>query len=284
MKNNQRIKVILAGGLGNQFFQFFAAIKLAEISAIRDVEISRGFFSSAAEPRKFDLEKCVDFNSEYFSDKGITISVSENAADQALFKLGVRVPGIFCNIFGICNDKTGPFIPVKSALLVGYHQSIDKIVERQCVRSVLKSKFGDRQGMVAVHIRRGDYLVKKNSKYGTVDPRTIIDLLRSNDSFDCNVIFFSDSDIKGEVTSLLSKSERCSVEFASELGLDTIGEFFLMRSASRIICSNSTFSWWAAYSSAAADHILIPDEWMKNFPTPEHLVFAEAATYKAKLI
>lgn len=278
------IKVIIAGGLGNQLFQFFAGINVAKKLNINELKVSYQFFQTKKEPRNFDLLKCVDV--KYIAKNfDINIKYENSITDVPLFKFGTRFPIFFCALSGIVNDKFSDFNNISDGItLVGYHHDLNKLPNRDLVAKSFMHNISDFNDGYSVHLRRGDYLLKKNNNYGLVSSYSVLELLRLKSAFDHRVIFFSDSDIKSEIINKLSNFERNNCVFASDLNLTVVDEFNLMRNSSNIVCSNSTFSWWAAFSSNLASKIYFPDRWNKHSNFPANLRFNGIETYKVDLL
>lgn len=114
---------------------------------------------------------------------------------------------------------------------------------------------------VAVHIRRGDYLQHHN-----------IHLVCKTDYFKREIGKFKDYQINVFTDSLDFVEE----EF-KDLNIniidsgDEIKDLTLMSFHDNIICSNSSFSWWASLLSKKKEKIIVPDKWFHNFEDHEDI-------------
>ena len=99
-----------------------------------------------------------------------------------------------------------------------------------------------RENSVAVHIRRGDYLMN-NANLELTYFRQAMEIMRQQYP-DATFCFFSD-DMEW-VKEQFPESENV-LYISGQENIDYIEEFFCMRECSHDIISNSSFSWWGAY-------------------------------------
>lgn len=119
---------------------------------------------------------------------------------------------------------------------------------------------------VAVHIRRGDYMLKKNNynnRFGVLSEqyyshaKTIISEEFSSISW---FIFTNDIDWS---SSIFKVSDNTT--FISGRGLYDFEELELMSLCDHQIIANSTFSWWGAYLNENSEKkVFAPNPWMKD--------------------
>lgn len=116
---------------------------------------------------------------------------------------------------------------------------------------------------IAIHIRKSDYLNKKNFKiyenlsdsYYNNAINYFIEKLKKN-----KIYVFTDDD-KWVNQNLILKN----AIFVSKYNLTTIEEFSLMSNFKNIILSNSTFSLWASLlNNYNEKQIVVPKKWFKN--------------------
>jgi hypothetical protein len=280
MKADQKsVRVILSGGLGNQLFQFFAALEFCEKFRFDKFFFSDSFYHSSTEIRSFDLFEVVDANRV----KGL--SRQNKKFDRLYFKVANRCPNELALAFGYWNGL-GPYTlrDVDASLtLAGYFQDLMYLPSRERVRSLFLPSLERRREAIAVHIRRGDYLSANNGHYGVVSINDALNALRTIDDDRIEILIFSDSDLRSELTSAMTHSERSRAKYASDFCKDAVYEFSLMRSCRFIICSNSTFSWWAAFSGAP-EVALLPSMWKHAVPLNKNFHFDGATIYQARLL
>ena len=113
------------------------------------------------------------------------------------------------------------------------------------------------ESWLGVHVRRGDY-VKMAHQHGLTSKHyydLAIKTVRSQNNFDCIVVFSEDIDLAREVVPsgdiYLSPTEiSCPAQ-----------NLMLMSKAKSFIGSNSTYSWWAAFLMEDNASIIFPRPW-----------------------
>jgi len=277
--NKNSVRVILSGGLGNQLFQFFAALQCCEKNGFDDFLFSDSFYNSSAESRTFDLFEVVNA-------KCLTGLTRHNKIyDRLYFKIANRLSNELALNFGCWNGLV-PYIKRdsnSSLTLAGYFQDVKLLPSRDKVRSLFFHSHKIQREAISIHIRRGDYLNTNNHHYGVVGINDVLGALRTIDDNQIEILIFSDGDLRNELTASMTHGELSRVKFASDFCKSTVHEFSLMRSCRFIICSNSTFSWWAAFSGAP-EVVLLPSMWKRNVPLNIDLHFEGASFYQTKLI
>jgi hypothetical protein len=129
---------------------------------------------------------------------------------------------------------------------------------------------------IAVHIRRGDYLLNQNSFIGALSIdyyrnaiSLILDRLVSDDS---NVPIWVFSDDPGLVKDEFSKQLDHNFRFVDPpKDSDPAESMFLMSKARAIVISNSTFSWWSA-ALGDPELVVAPSKWFRDYEDPEGLI------------
>lgn len=152
-------------------------------------------------------------------------------------------------------------------------------IEIQQVRLFLQKNFGYDTSFIsekalAIHLRRGDYLLPKNSYFGVISDsyylRSIREMLNLYDITE--VYIFSDSPISQNLQNKIKKSfPHLKLTDTSNLNSD-IQTLALLTCFTYHIISNSTYSWWGAYLSAANKKVIAPKEWFKDRPAPYKLI------------
>jgi len=106
---------------------------------------------------------------------------------------------------------------------------------------------------VAFHIRRGDYLLHKQIHH-VCDTKFFEDRFHQFEGYQINVFTDSPSHVLKEFDSFDFKLMQTSSE---------LSDISLMSKHSNIVCSNSTFSWWAAMMGNM-EQVIVPAKWFAN--------------------
>jgi hypothetical protein len=119
---------------------------------------------------------------------------------------------------------------------------------------------------IAIHMRFGDFLDKNiANQYGNLDENyysKAIEFFVDKNSFqDIQIQLFSDDVIKGKKMLADIGCERVRT-FETD-SLRPAEELIIMSKYSKIIISNSTFSWWAGYLAEDSATIIAPNPLMK---------------------
>lgn len=118
---------------------------------------------------------------------------------------------------------------------------------------------------VAVHIRRGDYLNHPDLHY-VCKTDYFKDQLNQFAGYQQNV--FTDS-----IDYVIREFTGCGfniIKSNSELE-----DLTIMSRHENIICSNSSFSWWASLLGTPKNKIIVPDKWFHNFQPHEDIYRSE---------
>ena len=272
------IVVRLAGGLGNQLFQFAALLKAQQLLSIcnKSVFIDSRFLATYKAKHQFEI----GFIVKYLSDYNISNSPKSVLSLSSRFRLS-RILDVHIGRYAFVNsiDNLLSLSPDITDFVVidGYfqHPSIlfsddqriflcEKLLSERpsLIHTVMTG-----QKTIGVHIRRGDYL---SSNAAARVFRTIsIDYYRA--ALDC---FAKDRQIL-----VFSDDRALSATFAQEVGgLDTralnltlADEFCLFVACENYVIANSTFSWWASYFGNSQNKIVIsPKKWYLDEQRSQH--------------
>ena len=136
---------------------------------------------------------------------------------------------------------------------------------------------------IAIHVRRGDYLLPQHSIHGVLDGKYYLDAIASLEDKNPQrpVVIFTDSPgfLKTEnwVKDIPFKN------LVIDPGQEPLMTLIQMAKFNSIICSNSTYSWWAAHLGGQKE-IILPDKWFRDTPLPTNLFLDKAkvipATFK----
>lgn len=259
------ITCICNGGLGNQLFQFAAALTLAEYNNtsvqwyIKELEKD--------EIRSFELpELLTGFNFTYTKD--IPVAELKSKLINRFNPLHKRH-----YIKDNFNFKTDLFPRIKSPVTIdGYWQynqiisaKTEQYLNEELAPIMLKPKH-----MVALHLRGGDY-IKKNTTaefHGNLDLSYYEKAMEHFSRKYSNVEFHLFSDTPEEFNWPIFKDKPNCIWMEQQ---DTIKTFHSMKSYSNYIIANSSYSWWAAkIEHPDKEEVIAPKQWFKDSKMQNH--------------
>jgi len=310
MKVRKRnVGLYLTGGLGNQLFQFAAALSSAQEKEIR-------VFMNLGMPR---LNNCG--NPELFSfkiDEISSISKDDNrsfvAAKVAGYLLrssiwprrfeGLKVVRILTQAIAVTvhslllKDLIAPVTisrvgyekiiinrfkaKIFNPLLIGYFQSSfwpEEVLNR--LRTLSLSEEGpelralrlqaQRIEPIIIHIRRGDY--RSESTFGLPGREYYQRAYEiTQERFPNNPIWVFSDEIS-EAQSILSFIPQARVQYIPDVDGASSASLMAMRFGCAYIIANSTFSWWGAFLSNSTNPLVIaPDPWFVGQADPTQLI------------
>jgi hypothetical protein len=228
--------VNVCGGIGNQLFQ-----------------IATGYAYS----KKYDKELVINA-SNWHGHQGIH-SLKYKDTIFKNFKYGIPVTR---DIIGIHEQElkySELEFKLGNVALNGYFQSLKyfddykaEFISKLCLPTVKTSILGNKT--VAFHIRRGDYLKFSNVHY-VCDTNHFNKMFETFDDYTINV--FTDSP-----EHVLKEFEQYNfnlIQTSSELN-----DLTLMSLHDNIVCSNSSFSWWASILGSEKNKIIVPSRWFND--------------------
>jgi hypothetical protein len=263
----------LAGGLGNQMFQYAAARTISQHNSDR-VLLDISFFETQ-KLRDFDLAH-MNISSEIATECQIAdLAGKTRVLDKILRKIGLsQRPLSYYREMDRTVFDTQIYRYQDNIYLDGYWQNVDYF---ESIRDVLISEFTLKNGLcdiasqvakeiierngVSVHVRRGDYLTKKNRNiHGlcTIDYYTAAaEYLREKVGSCPYFIFTDDANWCEENLGFLGD------DVSIVKGCSAAEDLILMSLCSHNIIANSSFSWWAAWLNENKEKIVIaPKEWV----------------------
>lgn len=291
-----KVVVTLRGGLGNNLFQYFAGLFLAEKLGVQLVVF-------APRPGYSDPKNSTIHG---FKVQG-TITAPKKTASLhlalllALNKLWQKVlegkAGPLPKIFSRCGIHFSPnhgFDPDLEKMnppfrLEGYfasHRYFTSSVLTPNLRELTQESSQNsawfrssvpimkNHKALSIHIRRGDYLDHKHSN-GLLAERYYIDaigrLRTLGAKWDSLWVFTDDeASVRQEFKHLFTTEKAKFFEGAS---LANPGEVLAVMSESTyLITANSTFSWWAAMLGNQSKLVVAPAKWAKGMQDPEDLI------------
>ncbi len=302
------IDLYLAGGLGNQLFQLAFILNLNRVRLLRLHQpspdicelINFGLLGSWVLENPGVNIQIIEEDSlikKLARNQGLRLSSRKFKSDSFRYLLLRRIRLKLINFFldrksqliipnGIGQDKALNFSTKQLKIsLIGYFQSFiyaESLLPD--LKRALNSKFRDdyaishylsvagRSTSLSIHLRLGDYLERKNKRFGVVSQEYIFNSIRHlsmTKKFDDTVLFSNDTE---SAMRLLSHT---NIQHLTVIPSETstLESLFLMSNSPNLVISNSTFSWWAAFLPAESDKIVIaPSPWFKKYEENRDLI------------
>jgi hypothetical protein len=279
-----KISVHLSGGLGNQMFQYMAGYALSK-QASKQLIVNQNWFYNP-----WLLHKN---NPAYLSKRKMDslqfLTISDAQRDRfptprdGRFERGVaRLTEVKRRSLGIASEQSfiaGEWADARGIRrLVGFFMSpkyflgldpTDVFRNLAVPLSSWSTQFLGAlisQRSIGVHIRLGDYVFLGDK----VIPQeeyflSGIDLLKANMGSNSKVYLFTDDPIK--LKQLFPKLIEIGEIISSPLHTTSVENLLLLSKCGGFVCSNSTFSWWAAtLSNAPAEWIVRPSYFFTEMP------------------
>lgn len=246
----------MMGGLGNQLFEYTFA-RYLEKKTGNETILWTALYGTSYETRAFALDK---FNAHYNSMNGeITCS---GAYDEFNLPELSNIDEIFFR--GFFQDKK-------------YFDEVAEEVRRELslkshlISDSLKAEVDTIKQMesVAIHVRRGDYLVGINTKVFEELPityyeRSLTEIISILGYTPRVYVFSDDYDYVCKVFKNL-----CGCEVIAVPPRIDYEDMYLMSCAKHHIIANSSFSWWSAALSDEGGITVAPKQWFKDRPNPD---------------
>lgn len=294
------VRVILAGGLGNQLFQFSAGWHVARDS---ELILETGILTPNAEAKteiaKLNLPKNIvirDSSQRSKSEKRVISycirsssklqsnfnhKMVEVAASLALSFFRLRKTKVFLNN-GLGFDSRIEHLE-GDVMLIGYFQCYHwataiKSKLNTCLKDIRSSDDIRNSNLEIMrpfnmmHLRLGDYL--QESKFGIPSEKYYLSSLKglgADANLSLNVVLFTDSPeiVEKYLPNLLNSSTL----FVPPRSFEALENMIVMSSAENFIISNSTYSWWAAFLSFHGNpKVYAPAPWFHDLEVPVGLI------------
>jgi len=259
------VRVILRGGLGNQLFQYFAALKFVE-STDNKIELNLSWFNNkknSTSPRSYDLGEIIN-TSEIAEDKSnlLRLGLFDKFSAYAS-KIGLVISEL--NFDQLKNEKktkrilylNGYFQELR--FLGSYIHNLENFIEIKDCEPEIKDKMIEisERYQVALHLRLGDYV--DLDLFHVISKNYIRECLNkiNNQKKYLEVLVFTDSPDKAE--NYLPEIEKIEFIIFPKNRFTDPQTLILMSKFKNLILSNSTFSWWAgALASSAGNNVYAP--------------------------
>lgn len=278
--------MVLQGGLGNQLFIYFAARFIEENYQKKIV------FISHIPNRLHEIGIKSTYPNYVFPKIALSV-LSKIFRKLSLIKIS---SGYFHFCLNVGYENLDYKIK-NLKFLSGYFQSAKYIENSSFSKNDLKDiKFffskHSIEGLnyivkdsIAVHIRRGDYLLEVNKYFGLLSHEYYSEAIASILSlrkFD-RIYLFSDSPISHTIKSKLKIIfSKLDVVDAHEHNINDVSTLAILSQFEGHVISNSTFSWWGAYLANNNKIVAAPNVWFKhhlepNLIYPENWITAKSA-------
>ena len=278
--------VRLAGGLGNQMFQYALGRCLASVRGA-GLHLDHSFLEDRTPrpdfaPREYALGV---FDLQPSRAPTSSVKQLERAkpalADRVRYRiLGAPVPYYR---YPHVRERSHAFDPrifdaPRVCLLDGYWQSEKYFaaaadeVRHDFRQAVPEGPIAERiraTNSVAIHVRRGDYVTipRTNALHGTLPPGYYFEAIRLVTAKTAEPRFFVFSDDIGWCREQLAADVR--LEFVSGETPDPARDLALMRRCRHQIIANSSLSWWAAWLNDDPEKIVVaPRRWFRDDAIP----------------
>ena len=257
--NSKKIYVRLTGGLGNRLFQIFAAYGFAEKWGNYEVILLKdGKYNHVSEDNSLN-----DFKQLFPQLK--QKNNSNNSTNISKLK--------------IINDNSSYENPNNSIILDGFFQNSSFFPTNEIKLHLLEPtnniiKNIDKSHLYFIHFRFGDFKYSNDFKINLIKYYTFsINQLKNSDNLAKFIIISDDINNAREYISNNLKLDLNELIFDNNTSrLDSL---YYMSQCVGGICSNSTFSWWGAYSilNKNPKTIFMPSKWQtKNIKTQGNIV------------
>jgi len=270
----------LQGGLGNQLFIYYAAANYAIANKQEIITFDISGLNQAKTGRVLELDK-FELPIKY----EISASQLPRLIRAILTRMNRVLPAV-SRTFGYLQPLDVGF---SSALLKGKYFEISGYFQSWRYPEQVKETFPDHilstksssnwaetrisaarnVEPILCHVRRGDFL-DLNNTFGVLSYEYFLDAIDNLRSIG----------VKGPVWVMTDSPKEISREFLlaahAELivepnNIETTDTFAVMQACKSFIISNSTFSWWAAFSSKASI-VIAPEPWFKSMEEPTDLI------------
>ena len=258
------------GGLGNQLFQYGAALQLSidlgcRISVDDSLLNSKVTMNAGVASRHLELDEFENQVSTYTRSRGLS-SRFRSKAKTIQRLVGDKVPRLLLKMGVFANERTDQievFRTIRKPVVInsycsspGYFPNCQDELAKQISEIRQPSQWYtqtakelERNVPIALHVRLGDY---KNlfSMYGSPDPEYYANAVRliTEKIGERPIWLFSD---EPELASMiLDKHITISKIIDPKASVRAIEHLNLLGKCQGIVCANSSFSWWGGFLSS----------------------------------
>jgi hypothetical protein len=266
-----KILVRLAGGLGNQLFQFASAVSVTEHQGLSfsNILIDTRFLTSYEAKHKYEI----GFVTDLFPGVQVAPQLPLPASMVTRFRLAKILDkrlGSFELISSVAhlNAACGNRRPASTFILDGYFQHSDILFGEDDRNRICSALLSTRRSLIdqlknglptiGVHIRRGDYVTSKSAAkvFRNVPIEYYDAALNQLRRYQKVLVFSDDRELSA------SYAARVGGIDVRQLNLSLQDEFCWLMACDDHIIANSTFSWWAAYlGHKTGGRVIAPQNW-----------------------
>ena len=266
------IRIKLTGGLGNQMFQFATGFAIAKKNNVR-LSLDLNYINRRQLFNGFELEKVFNIYSKVsFLNKAL--SFQSINFKEILNKIDVT----FYNFKEPHFHYTSKILDIpKHSFLDGYWQSelyfkdyskeIKKIFnfsDKLDEQNELISNDINQSNSISIHIRRGDFLLKRNDNHYINLKEYYLKAINESSKFFKNPKYFIFTDDPSWVTDNFVLDHSYFIVAVNQ-GTKSFYDMHLMSLCKSNIIANSSFSWWGAWLNSKKDKIIYaPKNWFKD--------------------
>lgn len=274
---NQRVEVVISGGIGNQLFQYAAGLSLSKrLNSELVLDLSWYFRSHGSSQRRMELDKFINL---------AEVQVISSPLYSKAHRIGRVFQGYKIIDDSICNpDKFESFVCSRDVSMNGYWQSeryfsrishelrdlivqdkFSSTVTSEMAQSIVSSK------CIGLHVRRGDYVANPKTRafHGVCDV----------DYFFAGAKFISQSKIIDSIFIFSDDTAWCAKNLKFDIetkivdsSICDIDQLKLLSLCSHHIISNSSFSWWAAWIGLKdGQAVVYPKSWFADGSSMESM-------------
>ena len=260
---------LLRGGIGNQLFIYSAAIRLGQIHAFTPVFQTLGI----------DHKECI-------SELGIPGNFM-STRNSWLYSLDRKINQSFSkrrliDFSDLATTHMKNLTIGKKTYVSGYFQTADFAVDLKNSgyfddyiskepTILLKRKYEEIRDLnsTIIHLRFGDYL-KASSTLGNLTVDYYNQIIESDPEIRENPVYLMTDD-PSSARLFVRDFPKLNLSFLDKFkGVKAIEQIKLFGAANRIICANSTYSWWGAFLSVTTKKIWAPNPWFKDPKLADH--------------
>jgi len=299
-------RYVITGGLGNQLFQYAAAISLeAKVSPQIELEMNLGKPRSTNGIPDLEFFELIDTNMRNswssILNRALGLSLRNNlilsSARRIRFskKITQGLLSILASLFlnrptllrSPSNLGWDPNFSVGHSyrLVIGYFQSYKYATSNRSTFQTLRGlklknespqvvKYRELsllQSPLVVHVRRGDYV--SEASFGILAPEYYQDIIRNVYSSGRykKIWLFSDDFV--EAATCIPEELMSEVMLIDEIDNSPACTLQVMRFGKAYVIANSSYSWWGAFLSLNQDsEVHAPFPWFKGMPSPNEIL------------